>query len=200
MKKSIVLCFVLLVILVPAFLFTCGGNGKVMCTKPTGPDYYYIRFDLDGEDIILNYGSPDFDKYNPWVAISPSEDLICFGGRYCYYSIEPDLLFFLGGWLHPSTPGEYIGEYGDGSATPIGGYNIQLIIRESGVRYDYISDVSGTLTITTIGDVGGDVEGAFDITFESYETSTPAPSYGSPLTAVGTFRLLRLSDDPCLSW
>jgi len=50
----------------------------------------------------------------------------------------------------------------------------------------------GTLTITSFGDVGGAVEGTFDVTF----THMVPVALGDPtLTITGDFRLLRVSAD-----
>jgi hypothetical protein len=53
-------------------------------------------------------------------------------------------------------------------------------------------EISYGYCITAFGDVGGDVVGTFDIT---YESTNPAPSFSTPLTATGGgFRVLRTPD------
>lgn len=197
MKKVIVLCSVVLLFLVSAFLFV-GCTAEDECTKPAGPDYYYIRFTLDGSEmdaeeiIILNYGRSDVEGNNPWVTLSPSGNSMWFNGMYCIPGSTPaDVLVEMQGWLYPNTPGEYIGTYG-GPDTPVGYYTIFPEITESGELY-YYHAVDGTIKIISFGDVGGDVVGTFDLTYEN--DNIPAPSYGSPLTAIGEFRLLRVSDE-----
>ena len=203
MKKVVMVCFVVLVILVPVFLFIVGCFSEDMCTKPTEPDYHYIRFTLDGpemdaeEIIILNFGRPDVDAENPMVTLSPDEDSMNYSGTYCFHtSTPPDVMFEMYGWLYPNTPGEYIGTYG-GLDTPVGYFSTWPWITENGEVYMYHT-VDGTIEITSFGDVGGDVVGTFDLTYES--DNIPAPSYGSPLPITGDFRLLRVSDTYWPDW
>ena len=116
-----------------------------------------------------------------------------FDGTYCSNPNEPaNGVLGTYGWLTTLNPGEYIGKYG-GDAPYVGGFQFFLCLKEDGLLYCYGADVTGTMTIYTVGNVGGDVDGVFDVTFEAMSTS--APSYGSPLTVIGGFRLLRVSDE-----
>ena len=209
MKKVIVLCFVVMVFLVPTSLFgSCSGkddengvNGPddpdgpygPNCTKPTSPDYYTIRFTLDGsaidqQDIILNFSG---DSDDPILALWTDLDWMEMSGWYCKGGTVAEFPTFEM-WARPMfyTPGVYEGVYGRGEPGPIGYIESTIKIIEDDIEYDYwLTD--GTLTITMFGNVGGDVEGTFDFT---YELAEPAPSFGTPLTALGEFRVLRLTD------
>jgi len=193
MKKVVVLCCVVLVILLPTSLFI---NNCVTesCTIPTGPDYYHIGFTLDGfaideQDIILNFGD-DNEPENPLLALDINQKLkmvgwYCRGGdpaSFTKFKVNIGLQFY--------TPGEYEGVYG-GSGPSIGSVGSLLTIMEEDIEYEYQAS-DATLTITAFGDVGGDVVGTFDFT---YESTNPAPSFSTPLTATeGGFRVLRIPD------
>jgi hypothetical protein len=195
MKKVIVLCFVVLVMFVPAYLFG-GCAGDDMCTKPTEPDYYHIGFTLDGfaidqQDIIFNFGFDIGD--DPTLALNTDHTSLLMVGWYCkggtvadfaMFKVEISLVIF--------TPGVYEGVYDGPSPPAIGNVYGRLIITEDDIDYDY-SVTDGTLTITAFGNVGGDVVGTFNFT---YESTNPAPSFSTPLTATGGgFRVLRIPDD-----
>jgi hypothetical protein len=184
MKKVFVLCFVVLVILLPAFLFI-NNCGPPQCTIPTGPDYYHIGFTLDGfaideQDIILNFGC---DSEDPWIVLRSeiTFDSMEIDGWYCRggdIASFPTFKVHIG--LYSYTPGVYEGYVGSG-----------LTITEDDIEYEYTTS-DATLTITSFGDVGGDVVGTFDFT---YESTNPAPSFSTPLTATGGgFRVLRIPD------
>jgi hypothetical protein len=206
MKKVDVLCAVVLVSLVPVFLFWgCAGDGdekgdgdEDVCTKPAGTDYYYIRFILDGseidaQNIILNFGG---DVNDPTLVWWPNLGWIEFEGFYCEGGKDASFpIFQLWIQMVPSTPGEFEGVYDGPDPPAIGGVSSCLNIWEDDLVYEYWVMTDGTLTITTFGDVGGDVEGSFDFTLETLEEDGAAPSFGTPLTAVGNFRVLRGSDD-----
>lgn len=206
MKKMVVLCAVVLVSLVPVFLFwDCAGDGdgdgdgdEDVCTKPVGTGYYYIRFTLDGseidaQDIILNFGG---DDANPTLVWWPNLGWIEFTGFYCEGGTNASFPIFQL-WIQPvpSTPGEFEGLYDGPDPPSIGGVSSCLSIWEDGLVYEYWVTADGTLTITTFRDVGGDVEGSFNFTLETVEEEDAAPSFGTPVTAVGNFRVLRGPDN-----
>lgn len=199
MKKVIVLCSIVVVILVLAFLFinSCGSE---TCTEPTGPDYHYVRFTLDGpvidaEIIILNFGV-DKDISSPTFALWPDGNEtgtnMVLEGWYCGGGQETSINFRLLIGLIPYTPGVYIGTYGGESPTAGFFTYFGLEIIENGERYYYnYTFADSSLTIITFGDVGGDAVGTFDVTMVS---DASAPSYGINLTAIGEFRFLRVPD------
>ena len=185
MKKVIVLVFVGLVILVPAFLFW-GCASEDGCSTE-----YYIKFTVNGQEYSLNSGTPQIDENTPAITVSPNEDTIYTQNGTCGSADQMQLSIEFYGWLYPDTPGEYIGTYSQ-TGSDDGLSNIYLMISEPFPDQSSYFQSGGTFTITTFGDVGGIVEGTFDVTWVS---SAPAPSFGSPMTTVGEFRLLRVSDE-----
>lgn len=195
---------IILIIIVLLGLFTgCSIFGDPdppggPCIEPTEPNYHYIRFTLDGlamdaEDVILNFGGYDDPTLVWWPNLGWTEmdGFNCGGGQTAAFP-----QFRLWARLSPYTPGVFEGVYG-GPGPSIGGVSISLTITEGGIEYQY-GATSSTLTITTFGDVGGDVVGTFDATLESTDPapSLGSPSFGSSLTAtIGEFRVLRGADD-----
>ena len=194
MKKVTVLCFIILVILLTTFL-VINNCVTERCTIPTGPDYYHIGFTLDGfaieqQDIIFNFGD-DAEPENPRLALDINQDSMEMIGWYCRGGDPASFTTFkVNIGLYFDTPGEYEGVYG-GPGPSIGSVGSLLTITEEDIEYEYFAS-DGTLTITAFGDVGGDVVGIFDFT---YESTNPAPSFSTPLTATGGgFRVLRIPD------
>jgi hypothetical protein len=192
MKKVVV--FVVFVILLPAFLFI-NNCGNERCTIPTQHDYYHYRFTLDGsefeaQEIILNFGD-DAEPEKPYLFMEIDSTRMAIVGWYCRGGDERSITYFgVSTALFPQTPEVYVGVYG-GSGPSIGNVDSQLSIWEDDIEYKYTS-FEGTLTITTLGNVGSDVVGTFNFI---YESTNPAPSFSTPLTATGGFlRVLRIPD------
>jgi len=196
MKKIVVMCFVVLVIFLPTLLFI---NNCVTesCTIPTEPDYYHIGFTLDGfaideQDIIFNFGD-DHSPENPALALNTDHTGLLMIGWYCRGGDPVSFTTFqVQISLTIDSPGVYVGVYGGPDPPVIGAVYGSLTIVEDDIEYTY-SVTDGTLTITAFGDVGGEVVGTFDFT---YESENPAPSFSTPLTATGGgFRVLRIQDN-----
>ena len=194
MKKIIVLCFTLLVIFTPAFLFasSCESGGE-------SADYY-ISFTMDGQKYILTFGYSDGSTNAPVVAlqhINDTQDIILIYGSNWEEGEDTSgiLVDFLGSLL-PYVKGENIGDYTlegiNGLNSIYVGYGyLSLELFDMPDLYIYRAS-GGTLTITSFGDVGGTVEGTFDIIF----TYMPPLALGDPTLAItGDFRLLRVSVD-----
>lgn len=190
MKKVFVFCVVILVIIAPSILFL--GCDGLECVVPTGREYYYVSFVLDGpaidpENVILNFGSV---KGGPEITVYQDDDSMVISAFWCPYSWGGHSIFLLDCHLLFDTRGDYIGTYGD-QGTTIGQFYSRYTIKEDGQLYEYHM-VDGSLTITSFGDVGGDVIGTFNLTLEGDVPS--APSYGLSLTAIGEFRVIRIED------
>ena len=200
MKKLIVLCFVLLVILIPAFLFasSCESGGE-------GEDFY-IRFTMDEQEYLLTFGYSDDSTDAPVVAlghINDTQDVIdLFGTNWEEGGDTSGILVDFYGSLLPYVQGEYLGDYTLTGNNGVGvnvlnsiyvGYgHLYINIWDDPDSYQY-STTGGTVTITSFGDVGGAVEGTFDVTFGIYLGPV---ALGDPtLTITGDFRLLRVSED-----
>ena len=167
------------------------------CPAPTGSEYYYVSFVLDGpaiepENVFLIYGGADKGFSGPEITVYKDYNVMLIGAFNCPYAGGGISKFSFGCELAFDTRGNYIGTYSDQGIT-VGNFyfgNI-LQIKEGGELYNY-NLVDGSLTITSFGDVGGDAEGTFNLTLEAILKS--APSYGIDLTAIGDFRLIRLAD------
>ena len=192
MKKIIVLCFVLLVIFVPISLF-------ISSCDSAGEDYY-IRFTLDGQEYILTFGYTDESTDAPVVAlqqISDTQDLIViYGSNWKEGGDTSGILINFLGTLRPYVQGEHLGDYTleeiNGLNSVFVGYGyLSLEIFDIPDMYLYRA-TAGTVTITSFGDVGGAVEGTFDVTL----TYMVPLDLGDPtLPVTGDFRLLRVSED-----
>jgi len=191
MKKLLVLCFALVVMLIPALLFasSCDSAG----------DEYYIRFTMDGQEYILTFGYSDGSIDAPVVALSISDTqdrIYLFGSNWEEGGDTSDILVDFLGSLFPYIQGEYLGDYtlagvNGLNSTYVGYGYLSIEILDIPDFYIYRA-TGGTLTITSFGDVGGAVEGTFDVTF-TYMVPT---ALGDPTLAItGDFRLLRVSVD-----
>jgi len=200
MKKVIVLCFVLLVCLMPAFLFasSCDSAGAE----------YYINFTLEGQEYSLTLGYTDVDTGDPMVVLWPSianGEAIGFFATdietdYSMTGEDPSNVIDIEGSLYPFTVGEYIGKYEfapNGVIETVGWGNFEINIIENDVYY-YYRVASGYLTTTAFGAVGEAVEGTFDITvirvIDLMETGDSRPLFGEDSYDItGSFRLKRVA-------
>ena len=200
MKKVIVLCFALLVCLIPAYLFasSCDSAGAE----------YYINFTLEGQEYSLTLGYTDVDTGDPmmvvWPSIANGEAIEFFATDvetdYLFTEKDPSDVIGIEGFLYPYTEGEYIGKYHlapNGSVENVGWGNFHLYIIENDIYYYYGVD-PGYLTITAFGAVGEAVEGTFDVTvnivIDSMETGDSGPLFGEDSYDItGSFRLKRFA-------
>ena len=108
MKKLIVLCFALLVILIPAFLFasSCESGGE-------GEDFY-IRFTMDGQEYILTFGYSDGSTDAPVATlqiVDTQDRIYLFGSNWEEDGDTSGILVDFWGSLVPYIQGEYLGDY-----------------------------------------------------------------------------------------
>ena len=195
MKKVIIICYILLGVFVPAFLFasSCDSEG----------DGYFIRFTLEGQEYNLTYGYTDVGTGEPYVVLLPGEgdeggDLIRFFGS----SVESDSsvvredldnIVDVRARLYPHTQGVYEDVYDmvTYSVYSHGALVLQIIENSELYRYESAAGSSGTITISVFGEEGEAVEGTFDITLGLGPTALGDPS----LAITGEFRLKRVSSE-----
>lgn len=191
MKKVIVLCTVVLVLFMPTFLFasSCGGEE---CPLNPDPDYYYIQFNISGPEytigepvITLNLGFPPYSTVDP-LAVLVNANHIRILGSNCEDENPEVAAIRLEIHLYPETAEVYEGTYTD-EGTAIGTCVISGEMKEGSSEGNFYGSTDATVTITSYGDVMGDVEGSFSCTLEY--AVTPTPSFGSPLTLSGNFRV-----------
>jgi hypothetical protein len=199
MKKVIVLCFALLVYLIPAFLFASSCD--------SAEAEYYINFTLEGQEYSLTLGYTDVDTGDPMVVVWPSiangEAIEFFATDvetdYVHSGEDPSNVIDIEGFLYPYTEGEYIGKYAlapNGVEEIVGWGNFHLYIIENDIYYHYVA--SGYLTITAFGAVGEAVEGSFDvivnIVIDLMEAGGFGPLFGEDSYDItGSFRLKRFA-------
>jgi hypothetical protein len=145
-----------------------------------GPGYT-----LDINEITFNFGPPSNVSDPVLIIVDPNSLKISGGsnnegGGQCAATISIE------GYLSPNSSDEYIGTYGD-DVSDIGTCFISFQIGEGESGPFFYNSTNETVTITSFGAVGSDVEGTFSCTLEF--DSTIAPSFGSPLSVSGDFRL-----------
>ena len=190
MKKVIIICFTVVMLFVPAFLFasSCDSEGEG----------YFIKFTLEEQEYNLTYGFTDIGTGEPYIVLYPgvtNGDLILFFGG----SVESDSsvvredldnVVDVRARLIPHTQGVYEDVY-DMATNTINSYGeLSLFISENSVLYLYESS-SGTISISVFGEEGEAVEGTFDITLGI----APLDLGDSSLTITGEFRLKRVSSE-----
>jgi len=175
MKKLLVLCFVLGVIFVPAFLFasSCDSEGAE----------YYINFTLEGIEYSLTFGVTDIET-DPFAAAQS-------GGSFTFMSgVNVETTSF----EEPSGDYARVEAIFNGATTGIfttasEDFEVDIWIVEGGIYYYYFA-TAGILQVTTYGEVGGAVEGTFNLTLTG--GIVPAALGDSPLTTTGSFRVKRI--------
>lgn len=175
MKKLLVLCFVLGVFFVPTFLFAskCDSEGAE----------YYINFTLEGVEYSCTFGFTGVET-DPFAAAQS-------GGIYTFMAGVTGETTLFG---EPSGDYAWVEVYFEGSTTGTfttagEDFEVEIWIAEGG-NYYYYYESAGTLQVTAYGEVGGVVEGTFDLTLEG--GIEPAALGDSPLTITGSFRVKRI--------
>ena len=186
MKRLIVLCFTVVLFLMPAYLFaaSCDSAGEG----------YYITFTFDGEEYTLSYGYTDIESGEPFGALLTGDidEILFMGTSREFESIEEptDNVIYVIAYLHPFEEGVYVDDY-DASANSIQSFGeITISVGENSNLYEYSSN-SGTITVTSFGDVGEPIEGTFDLTFVG--GLIPTAFGDSPEDVQGSFRVKRIA-------
>jgi len=192
MKKARVMIFFVLVFLVAAFPLVSIYAGCNSSRCSSSPDYYYARFTIDDQEYILNDGYFDIDDDDPVVVIDQNEETIQIFASTCgdYEDLDISFEFFVS--LDVNTPGDYLGTF-DQVGSDAGFCSASFLIHLSEDEHYGYRLSEGSITIDQTGTVGGFFEGTFNITF--VPINDPAPSLGSEFTAIGDFRVLRVSDE-----
>ena len=186
MKRFIVLCFSVVLFLMPAYLFaaSCDSAGEG----------YYITFSFDGEEYTLSYGYTDIETGEPFGAllIGDVDEILFMGTSRQFESTEEptDNVIYVIAYLHPFEEGVYIDDY-DASRNSIQSFGeITIFVGEDSNLYEYSSS-SGTISVTSFGDVGETIEGTFDLIFEG--GLMPTAFGDSPEDVQGSFRVKRIA-------
>jgi len=194
MKKLLLLCFALSLLLVPSFVFAASCDSA-------GESDYFIKFTIEGEEYICSFGHPNSDIDVPYAAVTTGflaqpieEELIEFyGGTIDTGSLPEELNSWVevAGYLHVETAGTYTGVYTLGLMN-----NVRISIYNEPDFYIYYAQ-SGTVTIDVFNDIGGSVEGSFDASFVigGDLVFSPLELGDSPQPVTGTFRVKRVSEE-----
>jgi hypothetical protein len=191
MKTVTVLGLFLLILLMPVLSFASSCGGEEGCPLNPAPDYFYIQFNISGEEytigepvITLNFGFLPYVVDDPSAVLADANHIIIVGSN-CILADVWDGRITLTINLFPSTEGVYVGTYtqegtATGSCEVFGPFS-------AGQDNNFYGSTDSTVTITSYGDLMGDVEGTFSCTLEA--TESPTPSFGSPLVLSGSFRV-----------
>jgi hypothetical protein len=191
MKTATVLGLFVLILLMPVLSFASSCGGEEGCPLNPAPDYFYIQFNISGEEytigepvITLNFAYLPYTIDDPLAVLDDANHIIIVGSN-CGGMNTMDANINLTIDLFPSTAGVYVGTYTDeGTATGTCGVHGPF---SDGQEDHFYGSTDSTVTITSYGDLMGDVEGTFSCTLEYVDT--PTPSFGSPLVLSGSFRV-----------
>jgi hypothetical protein len=177
MKRFLLICVAIAVLLVPALVpaSSCDSTASE----------YYVEFTYNGETYRGSLGFSDVDSGDAFATLITDNgtSTIIFGtdGNYTTAISDPPTDCI---WVLCGLDGSGVGEYTTFEVFYIGIYT------------DAYQAVTGTITITSFGDVGGAVEGTFSLGVAPW---TPSGGEYVPLAALedidGSFRLKRVADD-----
>ena len=149
MKKLVLVCVILAMILLPAFLVSAGCESAGAA--------YYSTFSLNGGDeITCSLGYTDIDSDGPFAAVQ-SGTWTFFSGSSVSKAFEEPASgdhICVDGMVYGVVAKEYLYSNFD--------FNITIYITQDGVDYIYIAD-GGSITITSFGAAGEAVEGTFTL-------------------------------------
>ena len=182
MKKLIVLGFVLLLILVPASLFasSCESAGAE----------YYINFTVHGvevDDVEYScvFGATDIDTGDPYAAVQPEDATYLMGitEQVTFNEIPTGDYACVKCYLRAISEGTYTRSEGE--------FGLTIDIIDGGEPNNY-GTTSGTIIITSFGEVGETVEGSFDLHVQSFGIINFIPLLEYEYDVTGSFRVKRI--------
>lgn len=178
MKKVIMLYVAGLVLLLPAYLFASS------CESAVGAEYY-INFTLDGVEYSCTFGFTDVGNGNPWTAVLPGGWTFAAGTNVEVSTDDdiPDDWVYIEVWVYGTTVGTY--------SYPAEELALFIEIDTEGVYSEYEAN-SGSLQITAFGDVGGAVEGRFNVGLDLVYFKGGVVPLGTAHSVEGTFHVERI--------
>ena len=179
MRKLIVLGIVFLVMLIPAHLFASS------CESVQEGAEYYINFTAGGVEHSCTFGATDINTGDPFAAVQPDDTTFIMGiSEQVAYSENPTGDYvYIEGYINAISEGTYAYLNED--------FNLYIDIIDGGVTYLYGVD-SGTLTISTFGEVGEAVEGSFEVHVLRFIIANFTPLLENEYDITGSFRLKRV--------
>ena len=187
MRKTYV--YASLLVAVVGFLFFFAGS----CTKSDGLPPYYIKFNFDGNEVVFDLGMTGIES-DPFASVTEVDG---FNTMFFATPLTTDV---------PGLPDNYIliriydvenpsqivypRTY---TYIPIGGDPLYIEYEDSGSGYSYNLD-SGSLTVTSFGEVGEAISGTFSATlFKLIPSVAKAPAPTIEVTD-GEFKVKRVVD------
>jgi len=187
MRKTYV--YASLLVAVVGFLFFFAGS----CTKSNGLPPYYIKFTIDGNEVVFDLGMTGIES-DPFASVTEVDG---FNTMFFATPLTTDV---------PGLPDNYIliriydvenpsqivypRTY---TYIPIGGDPLYIEYEDSGSGYSYNLD-SGSLTVTSFGEVGEAISGTFSATlFKLIPSVAKAPAPTIEVTD-GEFKVKRVVD------
>jgi hypothetical protein len=174
MKKCTIYVFLLVIMI--GFLFFYAGS----CSK--GYEYY-VKFKANGEEVIFGLGFTDVEENAFANVIYESETLFVATPEAVDKSTPPNasIMILIGG----AGPGTY--EYGSDS-------QLTIYYVDSGFMYSLLT---GSVTVTSFGEVGGAIEGTFEATANKIVLSGIKLQPPEPDVTIteGSFRVKRIADE-----
>ena len=192
MRKTFV--YASLLVAVVGFLFFFAGS----CTKSDGLPPYYIKFNLDGNEVVFDLGMNGIEK-DPFASVSNNVG----GGTFTtLFFATPETIDF------PGIPGNYILIQiygGDPSQIPYpltytfpSGENVSLkiVYQYEAFGFQYSLE-SGSLTVTSFGEVGEAISGTFSASLFYYTINSQGVKIAALTTQVteGEFKVKRAPND-----
>ena len=191
MRKTYV--YASLLVAVVGFLFFFAGS----CTKSDGLPPYYIKFNFDGNEVVFDLGMTGIEGgKDPFASVTGYVDDIFFT-LFFATPLTTDV---------PGIPDTYIKITIDGvgdprtisypftyTKSPVGTISLEIEYQDIISGYSYNLD-SGSLTVTSFGEVGEAISGTFSATlFKLIPSVAKAPAPTIEVTD-GEFKVKRVVD------
>ncbi len=187
--KMLIRCSMALVF--ASMLCRCEDSSAPVYPLDAAPNYYHLSGTINGQPVTMNYGRYELPD-QPTVTLSPEATTIRIDAQSARdFFEEQAVVVSLGGWLHASST-DYLGTYDCVITGPPGFADMYLAVWERGVAFSYRRS-GGSLTITSFGDEGEDVEGTLSLNFQPAESPAGpfSPAFGPAPVISGEFRLRR---------
>ena len=189
MRKTYV--YASLLVAVVGFLFFFAGS----CTKSDGLPPYYIKFNFDGNEVVFDLGMNGIEK-DPFASVTDVGIDGIFITLFFATPLTTDV---------PGIPDTYIKITIDGgdpsqiiypityTKSPVGTISLEIEYQDIISGYSYNLD-SGSLTVTSFGEVGEAISGTFSATlFKLIPSVAKAPAPTIEVTD-GEFKVKRVVD------
>jgi hypothetical protein len=180
MKTLFMICLAAALLGTPAILMAASCD--------SGESGYFITVTFQGETSTVRLGYTDVgdgDAFASAMSEGETNMLIMFGTNEEVASTSWGL----------STTATWVLLAVEGTSTGAYLYSAEAMQAYIGVGGDIYRADSGSVVITSSGDVGGDIEGTFTIDTESFSPESGGYHAFAGMPATGSFRVKRAGDD-----